>query len=152
MEYNFLTYRYREKEKRRILYIIQFVFTFLILINIFCYYNLINNINYLTSIKKGISYLSQKKFSSNVKYNKSIDLECLDSLNKFNKYIGVNIDRCITIEVNGEKTDASIAVNDLVDYENIIKNIENNHSLKILKLSPVVMNSDGKFIFEISVR
>ena len=63
MEYNFLTYRYREKEKRRILYIIQFVFTFLILINIFCYYNLINNINYLTSIKKGISYLSQKSLA-----------------------------------------------------------------------------------------
>lgn len=141
MEYNFLPLWYKIRQKNRKLSFLRIMLFLIIILNLMIMFNIITNVNLINMEKTENKILIKNVDSSNKLLQSSSDIICLKTFEKINKIIN-NKAVYNKINVMGNKVDLVLKINNSWEYENIVKYIETNPSVKILKLGTACKAGD----------
>lgn len=150
MEYNFLPLWYKIRQNNRRTIFLKIMLIAIIIANLIIVINLVTAINTFKQEeivnKTTITRTNLKKAAPVNDRN----ITCLNTFEKFNEFIGDKV-ICKKINVTENKVDLVLEIWDLNEYEGIIKFIEANKNIKILKLGPAALVDNNKYNFTTSL-
>lgn len=146
MEHNFLPYLYKVKRNKRYTSVKKIILAVVIIANgIFLYIKLIH-FNELSFKADSIAGTKIQYASSKTAYT---DIICLKTYEKINKIISDDLYNKIV--VNNNRIDINLIANENKAYEEIIKKIESNENMKIIKICSLEGNRGSEAAFQISL-
>lgn len=146
MEHNFLPYLYKIKCEKTYRVVLRIILTAVILLNgVLLYIKLM----YFNNKSLEADQLTKTKIHIASKNTEDKNVISLKTYYRINEIINENY--CTKVVVNNNKADINMIINGNGDYEKIIKSIESNESIKILKICTLEGNSGSDTVLQISL-
>lgn len=157
MEYNFLPYWLKQKEKRKKYIAFFTIIIGLAIVNIYLLHNFVDMCIKIDNLKvyEDKSNLWQKKLSQTQSQSETKDKTKMQvgTYRNFETFMGSMssyYDLC-TLKIKGKDINASFKVKDSLEYEDLIRKIESDSEYKILNLGVPKFNADGNDFFKIDI-